>query len=163
MLVGLGYFLYETIMDPIRYEQAKEKQHSKVIERLIQIRSVQLAYREEYGTYAHDWDELLRFANEDSITIITTIGDPDRTDADVRRDTNYVMVRDTLFADNFPIDSLPYVPGSGENAKFSMKTDTIERGGIQVPVFLVEDTDPFDSEHVLRVGSLQESSTTGNW
>lgn len=163
VLLALVYLLYDTVMEPIRFERAKEEHHEKVIERLKEIRSIQEAYREEHGTFAHDWDELKRFVREDSLTVITTLGDPDDPDAEVEKDTNIVPVRDSIFTFDYSVDRLPYIPGSEKDARFELKTDTLERGGIEVPVFRVRDTDPFDPDHVLQVGSLQETTTSGNW
>ncbi|MCA1763329.1 MAG: hypothetical protein ABR574_10140 [Cryomorphaceae bacterium] len=59
------------------------------------------------------------------------------------------------------VDSLPYVPFADH--KFEMSAKTIESGGVEQPVFLVVDPDPFDPKEQLRLGSLTEASTSGNW
>lgn len=104
--------------------------------------------------------------------IIDTIP-PGMTDEDIIeagliiRDTVQVGVLNYVFDEDdaknrktpFYVDSLPYVPFSDH--KFEMKADKIDAGGVQQPVFLVTDPDPFDFPFML--GSLTEASTSGNW
>ena len=60
----------------------------------------------------------------------------------------------------FYVDSLPYVPFSDH--MFEMRADMIELGGVQQPVFLVKDPEPF-AKPAFALGSLTEASTSGNW
>lgn len=92
-----------------------------------------------------------------------------------RRDTIKVPVMEAIFMNDkavakrinaptkleFQPDSLMYVPYSGE--KFWMKTDSIERGEGKAPVFLAMDPKPFDEKDTLKIGSLEELKTNGNW
>lgn len=57
------------------------------------------------------------------------------------------------------IDSLPHVPFADH--KFEMATATIDAGGVQQQTFQVIDPKPYSFQ--FRVGSLTESSTSGNW
>ena len=49
------------------------------------------------------------------------------------------------------------------NAKFYMKTDLIDQGGVKTPVLLLKDMKPFDKTDTLMVGSLTDANTSGNW
>ncbi len=59
----------------------------------------------------------------------------------------------------FYVDSLPNVPFASH--RFEMNSGTIESGGVRQPVFEVFDPKPFDTP--LKVGSLTEANTSGNW
>ena len=59
----------------------------------------------------------------------------------------------------FYIDSLPFVPFA--NHRFEMNAATIESGGVRQPVFEAFDPKPFAEP--LKVGSLTEANTAGNW
>jgi hypothetical protein len=163
VILGLSYWLFQIIMEPIRYQQERDARHSKVIERLIEIRSAQRAYRAVHREYTDNWDSLIHFIKTDSLPIQRTIGDPDDT-LEVITDTIYVNVKDSLFKrPGYIIDSLPFIPNTGGKAKFKLEAGTLVRGGVEVPVFQVTDTKPFDPDFVLQVGSMQEPIQTGNW
>ena len=83
------------------------------------------------------------------------------------RDTIQVGVLDFVFNDDdrakrkttFYVDSLPYVPYG--NHMFVLESDIIDLGGAPTPVFEAKDPKPFSEQY--KVGSLVESSTSGNW
>ena len=100
----------------------------------------------------------------------------------VTRDTFYISVKDSIFSANylkehiapFYFDSLPFIPFSAKK-KFEIRAGEIEKGGLWVSVFEVfasfkdfytglntenEDVDLSDG---LKVGSMDEPSTSGNW
>lgn len=57
------------------------------------------------------------------------------------------------------VDSLPYVPFADH--KFTIQTDMIQSGGVEQPVILIKDPDPFAKQFI--VGSLEKATTAGNW
>lgn len=59
----------------------------------------------------------------------------------------------------FYVDSLPFVPYG--NHKFQMEADVVEISGAPAPVLLVKDPKPFADQYM--IGSLTETSTSGNW
>jgi len=81
------------------------------------------------------------------------------------RDTIEISVMDTVFGANYPIDSLRFVPFSTKKAEFKLAAGEIETASkIKVQVFEAIDTDPFDPNMVLKVGSLEEATNnSGNW
>ncbi len=81
------------------------------------------------------------------------------------RDTVKISVRDTVFGADYPIDSLRYVPFSEKHAKFKLAAGEIESASkIKIQVFEAVDTDPFDPNMILQVGSLDEATNNaGNW
>lgn len=178
--VALGYYDYRSIKDEIDFANKKKQVYSEVIQRLKDIRSAQLAHKKHNNTFAPDFDSLLTFIKEGKLPIIKAIGSiPDSLDITeeeaikqgiIVRDTIMVSVLDKVFLNEdaqedrdyrFQLDSLPYAPYSG--AKFYMKTDLIDQGGVKTPVLLLKDMKPFDKTDTLMVGSLTDANTSGNW
>jgi len=96
----------------------------------------------------------------------------------------FVKVKDSLFKNDDRYKSLMDVPGGANGEKFEMKADIIDKGGYKAPVFeakVNKDVVLFDQpkdllarenahmsvEEVngttLKVGSLTDVSTNGNW
>jgi len=81
------------------------------------------------------------------------------------RDTININVKDSVFGHSYIVDSLRYVPFSSKHAEFKLGAGTIETASkIKVHVFEAVDTDPFDPNKILQVGSLTETTNNaGNW
>lgn len=157
---------------------------SAVIQRMVDIRTAQLAHKEATENYAPTLDSLVTFLHEGKLPIVKAIGTTPDTLSELEalelgiivRDTSYVSVVEAKFmseeAQNdrtlpFKIDSFAYSPYS--KAKFLMEASIIEKsGGVRVPVFLLKDPKPFNPrpfnpKDTLMLGSLTEASTNGNW
>jgi len=67
VIIILAYLLYESIMDPIRFNKEKDKRETAIKERLIDIRSAQVLYRSKYGRYTGSFDTLINFIKFDSL------------------------------------------------------------------------------------------------
>ena len=177
--IGLAALDFKSIKDPVDFMAEKERRYDYVIQNLKDIRTAQLAYKASRGGYASRFDSLINFVRLDSFKVVKAIGMvPDSlTEMQalelglVSRDTSKVPVQDSIFGarylnddyiGDFSLDSLPYVP-FGDGATFEMETGKIERGSVSVPVFQVVDSKPFDKKQILKVGSLSDPSTNGNW
>lgn len=185
VIVALGYLVYESIMEPVRFEAEKTKREHVVVNKLKDIRMSQLIYRQLKGSFAKSFDTLEMFLEVAEIPVVKMIPDPtDTTFTKTINDTiGYIKVKDTLFSKkNYTIEQLAIIPFSN-GALFEMDADTIERGGVNVNVFEVKA--PFsaylyglDAQTVfnltskmedlerypgLKVGSMVEPSTNGNW
>jgi len=156
-----------------------------VINKLKDIRMSQLIYKRLKGSFATNFDTLESFLKVAEIPVVKMIPDPtDTTFTKTINDTiGYIKVEDTLFKNKpYTINQLAIIPFSG-GEKFQMSADTIERGGVKVHVFQVlapyksylkglskqrvinltakmEDNDLYAG---LKLGSLTEASTNGNW
>ncbi len=183
VILALAYFVYDSVMEPVRFRQVVEQREAEIIQNLKDIREVQRSHRSRYQRFTSDLDSLVRFYNVDSLTLVRAIGSvPDTlTESEavrlgiVERDTIWIAVRDSLLRHmDRPIDSLPYVPyGGGE--RFDMQAAKIERGLVELPVFeasvqpivYMGDMDNwrvyYTREEGLRVGSMQEAVLDGNW
>ncbi len=183
LIIVLGYFVYESIMEPVHFRQEVQRREADIIQRLKDIREVQRAHRSNYQRFTADLDSLVRFYQMDSLAVVRAIGSvPDtltETEAVrlgiVERDTLWIAARDSLLRNaRYPIDTLPYVPYGG-GQRFEMESAFIERGMVKLPVFearvkphvYMGDLDNwrvyYTREEGLRVGSIQEASLDGNW
>ncbi|WP_372948508.1 hypothetical protein [Mariniphaga sp.] len=147
--LGLVYFIYKGIQDPIEFEKAKDERYEKTIERLKDIRKAQLAFREVNGRFTGSWDTLIHFVKYDSLRNVRKIGE--LTDSMIEaglterramregliiRDTIKESVLETLFGKSFDPESLKYVPVPDTTAEFTLGANVIVTGsGIKVPVF----------------------------
>lgn len=185
-ILGLSYFLYEIIQEPIRFEEIKEKRYTKIKDRLENIRDAQKAYRAEYGTFAKDFNTLIGFVDTGKQAII------ERKDSsfmymnkiyqkEMKKDTvivsilGYQNVKENLFKEGFDASQLRYIPGT-DMQEFEMGAGRIEANQVVVPVFEAKAAnrvifaDVFkkyrqfiDADYALTIGSLQEPTLSGNW
>lgn len=170
-IIVLVYLIINSISKPIKFQQERDKRYTKIIERLKQIRTAQIAYYDKYGKYTMNFDSLIYFIKNDSMPIVKAIGTvPDTLTEEeavklkiVYRDTIFIPIKDTLFPKFFIADSLKFVP-YGSGIIFDLQAGEIVTGSkVKVKVFEVKDPKPFDPTFQLKVGSLTEASTAGNW
>ncbi|MBE0673220.1 MAG: hypothetical protein IH591_01035 [Bacteroidales bacterium] len=140
VIIVLVYLLYESIMDPIRFNKERDKREAAIKERLIDIRSAQVLFRSKYGKYTGSFDTLIGFIKNDSLPVVYRVGA--LTDEMVAkgltekeaikqkliiRDTSFVVIGDSLFKINYPIDSIRYVPFAG-GEQFQLAAAAVETG-----------------------------------
>lgn len=186
VIVGLSYLVYESIMTPVRFDRTKSIRYEAVIQKLKDIRDLEKFFRTENKRYTANWDSLIAFARVGQIPEVKMIADP--TDTTFSRsivDTiGFISVYDSLFGkrEGFVLENIAVIPGSS-GAKFEIEAGKIDKGGLKVDVFEVrahndailhgldeqlvrnlnkgrEDIDKYAG---LKVGSMQEVSTDGNW
>jgi len=146
-IVVLAYLIWESIQTPIRFNKEKDIRYAATIQRLKDIRTAQLAFKDEYGKFTASFDSLIQFVEKDSMKLVKAIGSiPDDLLAQgwteaialkegiITRDTIKIAIIDTLFADDFVAADLRYVPFT-ENAEFEMKTGIVVTGSVNVNVF----------------------------
>jgi hypothetical protein len=116
IVIVLAYLLYDSLMQPIRFNKEVEFRKELVVQRLKDIRELQVAYKDNYGRYSGGFDTLVNFYKHDSLKIIKQVGSWDDSLAVAKKlvytDTIRIAVKDTLFRSRagFNIDSLAYVP-----------------------------------------------------
>ncbi len=175
--LALTYVDYKAIKDPLDFQAEKDRRYAHVIQNLKDIREVQMKYKSKYGKFTSTFDTLMNFIKNDSLLVIKSVGTvPDTlTEAQaleqgiLTRDTTKVAAGTSIFNEEylaerkvpFKMDSIPYVPFT--NMSFDMNAGFVERGRVKVPVFQVVDAAPFDQYDVLKVGSMKDPSTAGNW
>ncbi|MFV0289629.1 MAG: hypothetical protein ACK5IJ_01825 [Mangrovibacterium sp.] len=145
--LGLTYAIYESIERPIRFEKAKAEKYEKVIARLKEIRSAEIAYKDVNGVFTNNWDTLIHFVNTGELPLVRKIGmltdsmveagwDEKRAlkEGKIIRDTLRIAVIDTLFGGNFDASQLRMIPNSTE--QFHLGADIVNTGsGVQIPIF----------------------------
>jgi hypothetical protein len=147
--IALTILIYKGIQRPIEFEKAKDARYEATIERLMDIRKAQVAYKDVYGKFTGSWDTLISFVKYDSIRNVRKVGE--LTDSMIEagltekkalrmgliiRDTIKVSVLDEIFDNNFNPDELKYIPVSDTSAQFQLGATIITTGsGIKVPVF----------------------------
>ncbi len=60
-IAALGYFVIMSVMTPIQFETERAKREKVVIERLIDLRTAQIEYRDQKGRYTAGLDTLINF------------------------------------------------------------------------------------------------------
>ena len=195
-VILLVYMCYRSIMTPIEFNKEKDVRESAIKTRLIDIRKAQIEYKNVYKTHAGSFTDLVKFLKEDKLPFLIKEGvltdeqlEKGMTEKEavkkglIRRDTIWVVAKDTLFGANYNVDDLANVPGT--SVKFSMDTATLTSGsGYTVKVFeagvkyddylgdldkqlvtnLKDKADKLEKFPGLRVGSLTEiNNNAGNW
>jgi len=73
----LAWLLVKGIMKPVDFNKQKAYRESVAIQRLKDIRTLQVAYKSVYGTYNASIDTLTRFYNEGEMSIVMQVGSMD--------------------------------------------------------------------------------------
>ena len=193
----LLYMCVQSIMTSLNFDKQLEERKKPIVERLIVIRDVQNAYRNIHRSYAGSFNDLQKFLNEERIPFLIKEGEltDDQLKAGmteqeavkkgiIRRDTNWVLAKDTLLARGFDVAAIGKIPGF-TNSDFLLDTATLSSpSGYTVPVFeasasydvyladldkqllinLKDKTSKLNRFPGLRVGSISEiNNNAGNW
>ena len=145
IIILLAGWLTIIILEPIQFEKEKNYRYTFIKEKLIDIRSAQLAYKEKNGQFTNDFDELINFVKIDSFVLVqktdTLIEYYNKVYREMQfKDTLFidtlgkVSILDSLFHKDYPIDSLAYVPPVNK-LKFEMNAGVVNKSKIDVPVF----------------------------
>lgn len=166
IVIVLGYFLIRILSEPIKLKQEQKIKKEAIIRKLENIRSAQFAYKSVKNKFADNWDSLIKTIRDEEFTVIKTIGDPNEEDsiklAQITRDTLHIPILDSIFSSNYDIDSIKYIPFT-KGSIFNLEAGSINQRGVDVHVFEVIDSDPFDPENVIILGSMLEVNYNGNW
>ena len=186
IIIVLVYLVYESVMGPVRFNKSVEQRSKAVIQNLVDIRSAQMTYKNIYGKYTASFDTLIDFLLKGEIPVVKMIPDPeDTTFSKAIRDTiGYIPVKDSLFGNraNFDVTHIKYIPYTN-NEVFTMDAGIIEKGGVEVNVFeasalykvilngldeqmvinLIASKEQIERYPGLKVGSMTEATTDGNW
>ena len=145
-----AYKIYDSISGPIRFNQIKNERYAKVINRLKDIRTAQIAHKDVNGIYANNFDSLVKFIDEGIFTLTekrdSSYMEYDRTyridmlkEVIVIDTLGYVPVKDSLFKSTERFRKMAYVPIEGiEDSTFQIKAKVINKNGYKVPVFEVK-------------------------
>ena len=196
-IVTLVYLCVQSILTPIDFEkQLKAREHA-IVASLIKIREAQIGFKNVKGVYAANFDELKKFLSEEQLYFLTKEGEltDDQLKAGmteqeavkkglIRRDTTWVLAKDTLLGRDYDVSLIGTVPGFSPES-FTLDTATISSpSGYTVPVFqstvsydvylegldrqlvvnLKDKQKKLNRFLGLRVGSIEEiNNNAGNW
>ena len=184
LVLGLGYALFNTIMNPIRFNKEKKDRSADVIERLKDVRKAQIAFKEVNRFYAQSFNELIPFVDSGKFTIVQ------RRDEELKyynkvyreyqlKDTTYVdtlgyaSIKDSIFGADYNLEKLRFIPHT-ENVELKLRAGKIKSGKLNVHVFEAralkeEYLVGLDEDLVknaakdLVVGSMISAKINGNW
>jgi hypothetical protein len=194
MVFFLGYKVYDSIMEPVRYKKSTSDREKIIIEKLNQIKELEIQYKKLNGKYSGSFDTLIDFYLNDQMPLVYKSGTvPDTLTEEqalnmglITRDTTFIAIKDTLLkdAEGFDIHKISLVPFTHGKVKFELEVSTVKRANFDVPVFevrsykkdylaeikeqdllqndllIMKEDDKFPG---LKLGSLTEPSTDGNW
>ncbi len=163
IIIWLGYLVVESVMEPVRFNKATDERKAVAIQRLKDIRDLQVAFKSTYGRFSPTIDSLKMFYNTGTLDVTMQIGSQDdslavaNTAALKRRKPrikpeemlalyekgeklvfqieNKIAVKDTLFKGrtDFNIDSLAFIPFCGDSLIMASATKKVS--GVPVPLF----------------------------
>lgn len=181
IVIGLVWVLIMSIREPIAFKAEKEKRERAVVDRLMDIRTAQEAFRDIKGGFAPDFDSLSYVLRNDSFALIKVIGDPDDPNfqGEVEYDTTYKPAIDSIQALGLNLDSLRYVP-YGRGSTFEIDADTLTyqstmvsvvEVGVRREVFMGPYANPrfarydqkYDPKSVIKFGNMNAPNLSGNW
>ena len=211
----MAYLCFSSIMTPIKFEREKSIRDKAVIKRLMDIRKAQIEYKNLNNKHTGNLDSLINFVKTAQIPMVMKSGeltdiqlekglteqialslqpedaekfgidDYDNFVANFKRDTSYISVKESLFGNNYNIDSLAYVPYTN-GQKFIMSAIIYESptSKIKVPIFeakvpfkvylngldqqeiinLIDKARQLDKFEGLKVGDITSpNNNAGNW
>ena len=151
-----GYLIYESIQDPIRFDKLKEKRFQIAVNKMLDIKAVQQAYKSINGKYTDNLDSLITFIENEKFTIIerkdTSIIDVEKNrafgltvqangtggyfkDIVVTKELGKVSIKDSLFKGSDRYKRLNVVKIDNIEAKIDLKSGFIKREDLKIPVF----------------------------
>jgi hypothetical protein len=185
VIIVLAFLIYRSIDKPLKFEAQLKSRGEVVVEKLKDIRTAQTLFKSIHGRYTTSFDTLEKFVTDGKIPVVKMMPDPrDTTNTRTIRDTiGFVSIFDSIYSKKeYKLQDLDLIPFS-DNAKFGLSAGSINKGGVNVPVFEVQA--PFETytkglpeqliinrkkelEDIgkyagLKVGSMVEASTDGNW
>lgn len=185
----LAYLVFDSIRQPVAFENTRKEREVKVVQNLKDIRSTQTLFKQTYNRYTANFDSLIEYIKTGELPVVNIIPDPtDTTFTKTINDTvDFISVSDSLFKNrvNFNVNDLRYIPFSNK-VEFEMNAGFIMRGGLKVAVFeakapyssylndddkkfrqrvnnLRAEQEDMDKYAGLKVGSMDEPSLNGNW
>jgi hypothetical protein len=188
----LAYFVYNSINSEVEFQKLAKVRIAENIQKLKDIRAVQISYKNKYKGFSDDFDSLLVFMNYDSVAVVKSEGEaPDSlTELQavqaglISRDTIYIAAKSHIFNkdylttrnEKFPlnIEQLRYIPYTADKS-YEIDAGSVEKGEVIVQVFEVSakygdvligldaENKKYDLSSFLRVGSMSEASLNGNW
>lgn len=145
-IIGLVYVVANLIYTPLSFDQQLEERNAEVIVKLKDIRAAQRAYKSKYQQFTGNFDSLINFILNDSLTMERKLVDEDDSVAMAQLkkqgkknvETYNIAVVDTIFnprkLTKEDIQNLRYIPHTDNKVEFIMEAAHVNAGNVQVPV-----------------------------
>ena len=145
-IIGLVYVVANLIYTPLSFDQQLEERNAEVIVKLKDIRAAQRAYKSKYQQFTGDFDSLINFILNDSLTMERKLVDEDDSVAMAQLkkqgkkniETYNIAVVDTIFnprkLSKQDIQNLRYLPFTDNKVEFILEAAHVNAGNVQVPV-----------------------------
>ena len=149
LCIFFSYKIYDSINKPINFNEVKYNRYYDVIDRLKEIRTAQIAYKDVNGVYSNNFDSLVNFIDNGIFTLIEKrdssyleydrIYRIDMLKEVVVVDTlGFVSVKDSLFKNNTSYKDMKKIPVNGIDSVFQIDARIIMINDYKAPVFEVK-------------------------
>ena len=149
LCIFFSYKIYDSINKPINFNKVKYNRYYDVIDRLKEIRTAQIAYKDVNGVYSNNFDSLVNFIDNGIFTLIEKrdssyleydrIYRIDMLKEVVVVDTlGFVSVKDSLFKNNTTYKDMKKIPVKGIDTVFQIDARIIMINDYKAPVFEVK-------------------------
>ena len=149
LCIFFSYKIYDSISKPINFNQVKYNRYYDVIDRLKEIRTAQIAYKDVNGVYSNNFDSLVKFIDNGIFTLIekrdSSYLEYDRVyridmlkEIVVIDTLGFVSVKDSLFKNSTSYNEMKKVPVKGIDTVFQIDSRIIMINDYKVPVFEVK-------------------------
>ncbi|MFR9503069.1 MAG: hypothetical protein SNH73_01285 [Rikenellaceae bacterium] len=155
-VIALIYVIYVQISTPIEFEQEMAQKEKAVIERIKDVRSAQRAFKSANARFTADFDTLINFVLNDSLTMQRKRVDEDdsvgmaefkllqKKDKNLKNIEEFkVAVIDTVFAPRKltveQVKALRYIPGTNSQTEFMIAAGIVTtESKVSIPVVEVK-------------------------
>ena len=163
-IICLSYLVYSSIKDEMNFESDSKLRLAENIQKLKDLRKLQMEYEKFYDFYANDFASLISFYNNDSVPIVKMIWDEkkheeyikneeaeDLTDEQaiklgiLTKDTTLVLAKDIVYDDQYLktrnqkypllIEKLSMIPFTDK--EYNIQSGSINKGNVIVQVFQI--------------------------
>lgn len=145
----LGYLTYNAVYGPVEFNKVRDKRYVDVVEKMKNIRDVELAHREINGEYVGNFEDMIKFIDTAEY-VITQRKDTTYLDEEYRKtygvdqyiediviDTlGFASVKDSIFGTSERYRKIMYIPHT-DKKEFEIEAGYLEEDGDSIPVFEV--------------------------
>ena len=158
----LAFYVYNSITSEVEFNKQAKERIAENVQKLKDLRTLQIAYKREHDTFADNFSSLLNFLENDSTTIVKSVGEtPDTLINDqqitdeqalemglISRDTFFVSASESVFNEAYiknrdnkyplDLDLLSIIPHT--ERQYNIDANVIEKGKVAVQVFEISAT-----------------------
>ena len=149
LCIFFSFKIYDSINKPINFNEVKYNRYYDVIDRLKEIRTAQIAYKDVNGVYSDNFDSLVNFIDNGIFTLLekrdSSYLEYDRVyridmlkEIVVIDTLGFVSVKDSLFKDNTSYKEMNKIPIKGIDTIFEIDARIIMINDYKAPVFEVK-------------------------